>query len=169
MWVEPIRNPSPAQVRRSAAPKPVVLATLATRVDEDAERLAIDSCLDAGVGLIVVNAVPALMSARTLRLGSLDPVRENYEAVRETAERAAAFGIRVEHLRVTSPRPAKAIVQIANERGAGLLVLGAKRRRIDWRFDRAARQARKHAACLVWIPEDGPVYTPVTSSVISPR
>ena len=53
-----------------------------------------------------------------------------------------------------SPRPAQAIVQIANERGAGLLVLGTKRRRVSWRFDRAAREVRRNAACLVWIADD---------------
>ena len=75
--------------------------------------------------------------------------------MRATAERAAALGIRVEHLRVTSPRPAKAIVQIANERGAGLLVLGPKRGRVPrWRFRRAAREVRRNAACLVWIAGD---------------
>jgi nucleotide-binding universal stress UspA family protein len=73
--------------------------------------------------------------------------------VRATAERAAARGIRVEHLRVTSPRPAKALVQVANERGAGLLVLGPKRRGI-WRFPRAAREVRRNAACLIWIAGD---------------
>lgn len=138
-----------------AAPGPVVLATLSTRVEERAERLAIASCLEVGVPLLVVNVVPAPMSPRTLSLGALDPEREDYAAVRATAERAAGFGIRVEHLRVTSPRPAKAIVEIANERGAGLLVLGPKRRRVSrWRFGRAAREVRRNAACLVWIAGD---------------
>jgi nucleotide-binding universal stress UspA family protein len=53
---------------------------------------------------------------------------------------------------VTSPRPAKALVRVANERGAGLLVLGPKRGRLRrWRFKRAAREVRRTAACLVWI------------------
>jgi hypothetical protein len=53
---------------------------------------------------------------------------------------------------VTSPRPAKALVQVANERGAGLLVLGPKRSRVSRStFRRAAREVRRSAACLVWI------------------
>lgn len=138
--------------RAVSAARPVVLATLSSRVDPDAERIAIDSSLDAGVPLFVVNAVCAPACPRTLHLGLLDPAREDYDAVRATAERAAALGIRVEHLRVTTPRPAKAIVQVANEHGAGLLVLGPKRGRVPrWRIRRAAREVRRHAACLVWI------------------
>ena len=131
---------------------PVVLATLSSRVDPGAERLAIESCLDAGVPLVVVNAVIAPACPHTLRLGALDPAREDYAAVRATAERAAAFGIRVEHLRVTTPRPARAIIEIARERAAGLLVLGPKRGRVPrWRFRRAARAVSSSLTCLVWI------------------
>ena len=134
----------------------MVLATLSSRVDPAAERIAIDSAVEAGVPLLVVNAIPMPPCPRALILGGPEavsfPVEEDYEAVRGTAERASAFGIRVEHLRVMTPRPAKALVQVANERGAGLLVLGPKRGRVShWRFRRAAREVRRNAACLVFI------------------
>jgi nucleotide-binding universal stress UspA family protein len=133
-----------------------VLGTLSSRVEPEAERLAIASALDAGVALLVVNAVPMPMCPRALVLGGPGavsfPHEEDYEAVRATAQRAASFGIRVEHLRVASPRPAKALVQVANERGAGLVVLGPKRGRVSrWRFRRAAREVRRGTSCLVWI------------------
>lgn len=129
-----------------------MLGTLSARVEPDAERLAIASALEVDVPLLVVNALAVPLSPRSLQLGALDPDREDYAAVRATAERAAMLGIRVEHLRVMSPRPAKAIVEIANERGAGLLVLGPKRGRGSRRrFKRAAREVRRHAACLIWI------------------
>ena len=134
--------------------RPVVLATLSSSVDPDAERLAIESCLDASVPLILVNALTAPACPRTLHMGLLDPTREDYAAVRATAERAAQFGIPVEHLRVTTPHPGKAIVAIAHEWAAGLLVLGPKRRRLfvpRWRFRRVAQEVRRSAACLVWI------------------
>jgi nucleotide-binding universal stress UspA family protein len=138
---------------------PVVLGTLSSRVEPEAERLAIESALEAGVPLLVVNAMPLRPYPQALALAGPSvvnlPQEEDYEAVRATAERAAAFGIRVEHLRVTSPRPAKAIVQIANERGAGLLVLGPKRGRVSrWRLRRAARAVRRGTSCLVWIGGD---------------
>ena len=98
----------------------------------------------------MVNAIPAPACARTLHLGALEPAREDYAAVRATAERAAAFGIRVEHLRVTTPRPARAIVEIAKERAPGLLVLGPKRGRVPRRrFKRAARAVTRNVPCLV--------------------
>jgi nucleotide-binding universal stress UspA family protein len=145
------------EARGLAAPGPVVLGTLSSRVEPEAERLAIESALEAGVPLLVVNVMPLPACPRALVLagpGALNfPHEEDYEAVRATAHRAAAQGIQVEHLRVTSPRPAKALVQIANERRAGLLVLGPKRRGI-WSFWRAAREVRRNAACLVWIAGD---------------
>ena len=140
-----------------AACGPVVLGTLSSRVEPEAERLAIESAVENGVPLLVVNVMPMPAYTRALVLAGHHaltfPHDEDYEAVRATAERAAAWGLKVEHLRVTSPRPAKALVQIANERGAGLLVLGPKHKGI-FRFDRAARVVRKRAACLVWISED---------------
>jgi nucleotide-binding universal stress UspA family protein len=150
--VEAILQGWDSETRASAPVGPVVLAMLSSRVDPSAERLAIESCLDAGVPLVVVNAVAAPPYPHTLHLGALDPAREDYAEVRATAERAAALGIRVEHLRVTTPRPARAIVEIAKERAAGLLVLGPKRGRVSrWRFKRAARAVTRSLTCLVWI------------------
>jgi nucleotide-binding universal stress UspA family protein len=150
--VEAILQPRDIEERATSPAGPVVLATLSSRVDPSAERLAIESCLDANVPLVVVNAIAAPACSRTLHLGALDPAREDYAAVRATAERAAAFGIPVEHLRVTTPRPARAIVEIAKERAAGLLVLGPKRGRVpEWRLRRAVRAVRASLTCLVWI------------------
>jgi len=135
-----------------------VLGTLSSGIDPAAERLAIESALDAGVPLIVVNVVELPPCPRALAMGGPGalafPHEEDYEAVRATAERAAKFGLRVEHLRVSSPRPATALVQIARERAAGLVVLGPKRRSLlrgRWRFRRAARRVRRSVSCLVWI------------------
>jgi nucleotide-binding universal stress UspA family protein len=133
-----------------------VLGTLSSRVEPEAERIAIESAVENGVPLLVVNVTPMAACPRALALAGPKalscPHKEDYKAVRATAERAARWGLRVEHLRVTSPRPAKALVQIANERGAGLLVLGPKRKGI-FRFWRAAREVVRNAHCLVWIAE----------------
>lgn len=149
-----VRRPQEAAPVDAAGP--VVLGTLSSGIDPAAERVAIESALDAGVPLIVVNVVELPPCPRALVLGGpaalAFPHEEQYEAVRATAERAAKFGLRVEHLRVTSPRPARALVQVANERGAGLVVLGPKLARWSrWRFRRAARAVRRSATCLVWI------------------
>lgn len=133
-----------------------MLGTLSSRVEPEAERIAIESAVENGVPLLVVNVVPMAACPRALALAGPKalscPHREDYEAVRATAQRAASWGLKVQHLRVTSPRPAKALVQIANERGAGLLVLGPKRKGI-FRFWRAAREVVRNANCLVWIAE----------------
>ena len=133
-----------------------MLGTLSSRIEPEAERIAIESAVENGVPLLVVNVVPMAACPRALALAGPKalscPHREDYEAVRATAQRAASWGLKVQHLRVTSPRPAKALVQIANERGAGLLVLGPKRKGI-FRFWRAAREVTRNANCLVWIAE----------------
>ena len=146
----------PVEAGGLSAAGPVVLGTLSARVDPEAERVAVESAHDAGVALLVVNVMQLPPYPRALALGGPGavtlPHEEDYDAVRATAERAATSGLRVEHLRVTSPRPAKALVQLANERGAGLLVLGPALGRVSaGRLRRAARQVRRHAACLVWI------------------
>jgi nucleotide-binding universal stress UspA family protein len=149
-----VRRPREAAAVEAAGP--VVLATLSSGVDPAAERVAIESALDACVPLIVVNVVELPPCPRALAMGGpralAFPHEEDYEAVRATAERAAKFGLRVEHLRVSSPRPARALVEIAKERAAGLLVLGPKKGRVSrWRFRRAARMVRRSVSCLVWI------------------
>ena len=87
-----------------------MLGTLSSCIDPVAERVAIESALDAGVPLIVVNVVELPPCPRALAMGGPPalafPHDEEYEAVRATAERAAKFGLRVEHLRVSSPWPA---------------------------------------------------------------
>ena len=148
----------PQKTPAAAAVGPVVLATLSSDLDPAAERVAIESALDAGVPLLVVNVVELPPCPRALVLGGpaalAFPHEESYEAVRATAQRAAQLGLQVEHLRVSSPRPARALVQLANERSAGLVVLGPRRRGLlsgRRRFRRAARQVRRRLNCLVWI------------------
>ena len=93
----------------SAAPtsaRPVVLATLSVRVDPSAERMAIDSALEAGVPLVLVNILRLRPYPTTLVLVGPEamnlPHEEDLEAVRATAARAAELGVKTELLRVTT-------------------------------------------------------------------
>ena len=84
------------------------------------------------------------------------PHEEDRDAVRATADRAAALGVSTELLRVSSRRPVTALLELAAERDVGLLVFGpdlslTPRRR----FRRAARRVRRDASCLVWVAPDG--------------
>jgi hypothetical protein len=135
--------------------RPVVLATLSVRVDPEAERMAIDSALDAGARLIVANLIMLPPYPTTMMLAReyvTLPHEEDLESVRATAQRAADLGIPTELLRISSPRPLRAMIELVHDRQAGLLVLGPDPRRTPrWWRTLAARRVRREAGCLVWI------------------
>ena len=140
--------------------RPVLLATLQVRVDPSAERMAIESALEAGVPLVLVNVIRLPPYATTMILMGPEhttlPHEEDLDAVRETAARAAALGVKTELLRVRTTRPVQALLEVARERDAGLLVFGPHLGRIGrLRFRRAARRIRREADCLVWVAPDG--------------
>jgi nucleotide-binding universal stress UspA family protein len=140
--------------------RPVLLATLSVRVDPSAERMAIDSALEASVPLLIVNLIRLPPYATTLILAGPEhttlPHEEDLEAVRATANRAAALGVKTELLRVRTKRPVPALLEVASERDAGLIVFGPHLGRVGrMRFRRAARRIRSEASCLVWVAPDG--------------
>jgi nucleotide-binding universal stress UspA family protein len=147
--------PSAGRRRR----RPVVLGTLSVRVDPGAERVALESALETGASLIIANMLALRAYPTTMILApqyATLPYEEDLEAVRETAARAAALGISTELLRVTTTRPVKTLLELVQERNAGLLVFGPDLERTSrWRFRLAARMVRKHAPCLVWVAPDG--------------
>jgi nucleotide-binding universal stress UspA family protein len=140
--------------------RPVVLATLSVRVDPSAERMAIDSALEAGVPLVLVNVIRLPPYATTIVLlgpeAATLPHEEDLDAVRETANRAAQLGVKTELLRVRTTRPVTALLEVVAERDAGLLVFGPHLGRVGrMRFRWAARRIRREAGCLVWVAPDG--------------
>jgi hypothetical protein len=153
-WIEAPPRAAPTRAR------PVLLGTLSVRIDPAAEDMAIASALEAGVPLIVANMLhlapyPATMMLLGPEFATL-PHEEALEEVRATAARAASLGIRTELLRVTTRHPVRALLQIATEREAGLLVFGPDGARGGrWRFRAAARRVRRDAPCLVWVAPDG--------------
>ena len=88
---------------------PVVLATLALRPDPTAEQMAIDSCLEAGAPLILVNAVQIPMYPTTMIVAGASamvlPHEDDRVAVRAAGDRIAALGIPVEVVGLFSSRP----------------------------------------------------------------
>ncbi|MFN8132252.1 MAG: universal stress protein [Solirubrobacteraceae bacterium] len=138
--------------------RPVVLATLSVRVDPSAERMAIDSAIEAGVPLVIANFARLPPYPRALALGgpgaAILPHEEDVDAVRATAARAAALGLHTEHLRVATQRPVRAILEVVTEKDAGLLVFGPDRTLVKpRRLRRAAAELRRDATCLVWCVE----------------
>jgi nucleotide-binding universal stress UspA family protein len=140
--------------------RPVVLGTLSVRVDPTAERMALDSAIEAGVPLVIANILRLRPYPTTLGLvgpeGLNLPHEEDLDAVRATARRAAELGVKTELLRVTTRRPAAALLEIARERDAGLLVFGPDLRLTSrLRFRAVARRLRREADCLIWVAPDG--------------
>jgi hypothetical protein len=139
--------------------RPVILATLSVRIDSNAERMAIESALDARAPLIIANMIAMRAYPMTMILApqyATLPHEEDLDAVRATAERAAARGLRTELLRITTTHPVSELIGLVRERSAGLLVLGPDLRRTSrWQLRFAARRIRRDAPCLVWIAPDG--------------
>jgi len=144
----------------STVRRPVVLGTLSVRVDPTAERMAIDSAIEAGAPLVIANILRLRMYPATLALvgpeGLNFPHEEDLDAVRATAHRAAELGVQTELLRVTTRRAAAALLEIVRERNAGLLVFGPDLRLTNrLRFWAVARRLRRDASCLIWVAPDG--------------
>jgi hypothetical protein len=140
--------------------RPVVLGTLSVRVDPSAERMAIDSAIEAGVPLLIVNLIPLPPYPQTIILlgpeATTFPHEEDLDALRETAGRAADLGVKTELLRVRTRHAVNALLEILHERDAGLLVFGPHLSRVGrLRFRRTAKRVREEADCLVWVAPDG--------------
>ncbi|MDX6524058.1 MAG: hypothetical protein QOI17_1571 [Gaiellales bacterium] len=152
------RVPDAPPLSGGSRDRPVMLATLAVPFDPDCARVAIQAAMEGGVKLIVVDAVempfwPQSMATRRAELEEPD----DRQAIRRLVEQTAALGLEVEHLRVRSPRPVEALLEVAGEREAALLVLGPDPARLRPRsFRRAVRRIRKRASCLLWVVGEGP-------------
>jgi nucleotide-binding universal stress UspA family protein len=149
--------PGDVAVARSD-PRQVVLATLAVPFDPEAFRIALQAALESGVTLIVVDAVELPLWPQSIATRHADiELDEDRARIKELVGQAAGLGVDVEHLRVRSPRPAEAVIEIATERRAGLLVFGPDPSRFKPRFfSRVVKRIRKRVSCLLWVAGEGP-------------
>jgi hypothetical protein len=149
------RRRSRSEAPPAAAPsraRPVLLATLDVPVDPEAARLGVDSAVESGAALLVINAVETAFVPVTL--AGLDyVVRDDVEeSLREPCALAVSLGVEVERLRVRSPRPVEALLEVIGERRPGLVVFGPDRSRVSRRrYRKAALALSERAPCLVWI------------------
>jgi hypothetical protein len=134
----------------------VLLATLGAPFDEGAATFAVDSAVESGSSLIVANVTQLEPLSLSVRLGydALEEFTpEVSESVRRPAELARSLGVPVERLRIRSPRPVRALLELATERGAGLLVFGPDRTRMKpASYRRAVRVVTREALCPLWFP-----------------
>ena len=125
---------------------PILLATLGAPFDEEAVVFAVDSAVEASQPLIVANITTLEPLGLSVILG-YDALEEFTPAVSDSVRRS------VERLRVRSPRPIRALLQLTSERRAGVLVFGSDPRELTPRnYRRAVRAVRESAGCLVWLP-----------------
>jgi nucleotide-binding universal stress UspA family protein len=143
------------EVDAGSGGRPILLATLGAPFDDDAVVFAVDSAVEAGQPLIVANITVLEPLAMSVILGydALEEFTpEVSESVRRPVELAHSLGVTVERLRIRSPRPIQALLQLARERRPGLLVFGADRRALAPRtYRRAVRAIREGAGCLIWV------------------
>ena len=144
----------------------MLLATLDVPFEEDATVFAVDSAVESGQPLVVVNVAEVLPTRWTLvGYGYLERA-ELQDALRKPAELAHSLAVNVERLRVCSPHPIDALLEVVAERNPGVLVFGPDRSCLRRRtYERAARRIRERSSCLVWteaepMPEDAALAMP---------
>lgn len=144
-------------VDAGAGGRPILLATLGAPFAEEAVNFAVDSAVEASRPLIIANITTLEPLGLSMILGydalpELTP--EVSESLRRPAELARSLGVAVERLRIRSPRPVTALLQLAAERRPGVLVFGADRRKLRPRtYRRTVEALRDGARCLVWVAQ----------------
>jgi nucleotide-binding universal stress UspA family protein len=132
----------------------VLLATLDVPFDEEAAAFAVDSAVETGQPLVVVNAAEIPPTPWSLLgYGYID--REDLQReLRKPAELAQSLAVRVERLRVCSPHPVDALLELVAERNPGLFVFGPDSSQLKpRRYRRAANKIRDRVSCLVWLAD----------------
>jgi hypothetical protein len=138
--------------------RPVLLATMGVPLDEEAAVFAVDSAVESGERLVLANITSLEPLRMSIALGydalpELTP--EVSASLRRSAELARSLGVRVERLRVRSPRPVQALVDLVTDVRPGLFVFGPDRRVLRRRrYRRALTAVRDRVTCLLWVPSD---------------
>ncbi len=132
--------------------RPVLLATLDVPFDEEAMAFAVDAAVENGQPLLVVNAAQIQPTPwALLGYGYIERVDLQRELLKP-AQLAHSLAVSVERLRVCSPHPVDALLEVVGERDPGLLVFGPDRALLRrWTYTRAAKRIRTRASCLVWM------------------
>ena len=136
--------------------RPVMLATLGVPLDEEAAAFAIDSAGESGGDLVVVNVTRLEPLALSMILG-YDALPELTPEVSASLESwvglALQLGVRVERLRVRTPRPVEALIELVGERRPGIHVFGPDPSAMPGRrYRRVRRAVLERLTCLVWTP-----------------
>lgn len=143
------RAVSPSPPARSRA---VLLATFDVPVLDDATTFAVDAAVEAGHPLLVVNVVGGRFYPAAGMPVPYSIINEEVEASLERpATLAASLGVKAERLRVLTPRPVDALIEVIGERSPAMVVLGADPARMPRRrYAKTLRALRDRTPCLLW-------------------
>ena len=120
-----LRDRSTCVVAPGAARTPAARPVAARDARGPADRarpsaIAVDAAVESGQPLLVVNAVESSLAPCGLVLGYDTIVPPDVEeSLRAPADLAHSLGVEVERLRLRSPRPVDALLELVAERGAG--------------------------------------------------
>lgn len=141
-----------------SAGRPVLLVTFGVPLDEAASVFAVDTAVESGQRLVLANLTTLQPLRMSIVLGydTLPELTPDVTAsLRRSAELARSLGVHVERLRVRSPRPVEALLELVTELHPGLLVFGPDRSAMRGRrYRRSVRAVRERVTCLVWFPPD---------------
>lgn len=133
--------------------RPVLLVTLDVPYAEEAIAFAVDSAVENGQPLLLVNVAEVLPTAYSLLGYGYVERDELQDALLEPVKLARSLAVEVERLRVCSPHPVDALLEVVAERDPALLVFGPDRAHLSGRrYRKAERAVRERASCLVWSP-----------------
>ena len=169
-----VRHRQPAEDVSSVATetRPIMLVTFAVRFDPRAAEFAIDTAVEAGQPLIIVNVVELELMPASMMFGYdlMTQRPELMEALRAPAVLACSLGVRVERLRVvqsatvTASWPHSVVVTVVErtpvataQTAAGSwwqIVFGPDRAELKPRiYRRALRKIRDRSTCLIWVAD----------------
>jgi len=130
----------------------VLLATLDVPFAEDAAMFAVDSAVETGQALVLVNAAEIPLAPWAMFGYGYVEREDLQEALREPAALAQSLAVQVERLRVCSPHPVDALLELVAERNPSVLVFGPDRSELRPRaYRRAVKKIRERASCLLWL------------------
>jgi nucleotide-binding universal stress UspA family protein len=143
------------QAPSGQAGRPVMLATMDVPFQKEAAEFAVEAAVETGQPLVLVNVVEIFPTLAAVHFKDVDySSPEDVAALRAPAELAHSLGVSVARLRVRSPHPVDALIELTNERDPGMLVFGPDLSRIKpRRYRKAAKAIRERVGCLVWLAE----------------
>jgi hypothetical protein len=132
----------------------VLLATLAVPLDARAVEFALACVAESGNPLVIAGFIEVAPGP-----GALLPAPRLDAILQPAVNQVSALGMGLRVLKVRSPRPLRAILEVTHDIDAGLLAFGPDPAQLrPRRYRRAVRFLSDRAPCLLWLAE-APVTT----------